>query len=108
MAAVTAAEISDPSPDVNKPIEHAIHTVKAAFLRALQEGAAAGLTGRRAQTLVFDLWNSKVTPAAVAADVATLPDTVRAIVTPTGQRFVARDGKRYEGSGGDWAPRGLR
>lgn len=96
------------SPDMNKPVEHAIHILKAAFARALVEGKAARLTAKRAQRLLVELFESKVTAASVAADVATLPDTMRAIATPRGQEFVGRDGRRYAGSGGDWAPRGLR
>lgn len=100
--------IAPASPDMNKPIEHAIHALKAAFARWLVGGAAARLTAHSAQHNLVRLFHEKVTAASVAADVATLPDTMRAIATPRGKEFVGRDGKRYAGSGGDWAPRGLR
>lgn len=100
--------IAPGSPDMNKPVEHAIHTLKAAFARELAAGAAARLTAKGAQALLVRLFREKVKADSVAADVATLPDTMRAIVTPRGQEFLGRDGKHYAGSGGDWAPRGLR
>lgn len=103
--------IAPSSGDMNKPVEHAIHTLKAAFTRWLMEGGATNLTPARAQSKLEELFFSTVTQASVAADVETLRDTMRAIVTPKGQRFTASTGnppKEYEGSYGDWAPRGLR
>lgn len=96
------------SPDMNRPAEHVIANIKSEFIRRLQQGAAAGLTAKKAQALLQRVFHETVTAANVEADARGLVDTMRVIAAPKGAAVTLPGGRQVEGSGGDWAPRGLR
>lgn len=95
------------APDKHKPIEHVFAFLKRQLHAELYR-CSYTMTPSQAQQKQRDIFYGQVTPASVAADVATLPCVYKLVSTPCNQAVFLPDGNWKCGTGGDWVPRAYR
>lgn len=88
------------SPDIQKPVEHAIGFIKRRFRHRLLSSPRP-LTAREMQRLVEEVAFEYPT-ASIQKDVLSLPLTYGVIATPRGQMYKAENGSLHPGCGGGW------
>lgn len=99
-AGITMRKNPKQSPDIQKPVEHAIGFIKRRFKHLLLSSPQP-LSAREMQRLVEEV--AFTYPAAsVQKDVFSLPLTYGVIATPRGQMYQAADGSLHPGCGGGW------
>lgn len=96
------------SPDMNSPAEHAISLLKRKWFAAAEAAGYEKLTAASAQALLVEVFEAEVTPDIIRKDVERLYTTMRVIAADKGVLLRGRGNKMVRGTGGDWAPRGLR
>jgi hypothetical protein len=99
------------SPDMNSPAEHAISLLKSKFFAAADGAGYEKLTAASAasaQALLAKVFRKEVKAVSVKKDVDRLFITMRVIAAGEGVPVRGKGNKMVEGTGGDWAPRGLR
>lgn len=95
-------EIPPYSHDINRPIEHIFGTMKHKIREALYFEYKKYNTGRKLQTLVWDMFHKHLPNKHVQRDVDGLPYLWRVLSTPYGIRFMDDDGREAIGTGGNW------
>lgn len=63
---------------------------------------------KTAQKLLLRVFTDTITASSVAKDAATLPLTMRVIAANEGACVRGPNRQVFRGTGGDWAPKGLR
>lgn len=96
------------SPDINKVAEHTIANVKAGFFDLVYAYPGPRLTARKAQKLLVQAFEERITSDSVAADAASLPLTLQVIAHDKDEQFEGVDGQLHMGSGGDWPAKRYR
>lgn len=104
--------LSTHSPDIHKVIEHTFARFKTLLHQKIFENfARKGVVQpsmHEVRRLIEEALHEVAKPATIAADQKTLPVTLQIIKHDEGQRFRLADGREFEGSGGNWPPKGFR
>lgn len=96
------------APDMNKVVEHMFPILRRKLHDAIYSlPHPHTLTARQAQALLWDVFEH-IDPSSIAADVASLPLTLKVIATEAGHHFRWSDGTTHIGSGGNWPDRRYR
>jgi len=94
------------SPDIHKVIEHEVHRVK--DVTKDEVGKHPELhTAREMQALTRKVFYQGMAES-VLRDCISLLDTLKAVALPQGFVMHSHTGAPHAGTGGDWAPTGLR
>ena len=99
-AGITLIKNPKQSPDIQKPVEHAIGFIKRRFKHKLLSSPQP-LSAQAMQRLVEEVASDYPT-ASVQKDVFSLPLTYGVIATPRGEYYKAEDGSLHPGCGGGW------
>lgn len=104
--------LSAHSPDMHKVIEHTFARFKSVLHHRIYENfAKTGVVQPSkddVKRLIEEALREVAKPTTIAADQQSLPITLQIIASDEGQRFTVADGREFEGSGGNWPPRGFR
>lgn len=90
------------SHDINRPIEHVFGTMKHRIREELYFEYMKYDTPAKLQTMVWDLFHTRMPPQHVEKDVAGLKRLWQVLSTPYGIRFLDDDGCEAVGTGGNW------
>lgn len=105
-------ELSAHSPDIHKVVEHTFARFKPRLHGQLYARfAARGVAEPSMDEVRVELESALAWAAraeTIAADQASLHITLGIIATEVGQQYVMPDGRHFDGSGGNWPPRGFR
>lgn len=97
------------SPDMHKVIEHVFGYIKPAFHQEVYKlGMSKNLTSTSAQELLRRVCHQKITAAGVAADCASLLDTLYIIAGDKGTMHTTRAGQQVECVAGGWPEKRYR
>lgn len=99
--------LSEYSPDLHKPIEHAFAQVKHIVQEELLQPRSKALTAVEAQQLVYDSFK-KISIDSIRRDVDSLPVTYHVVAGDKGVVSQGPDGRYHVCSGGDWPARQYR
>ena len=94
------------SPDFNKLVEHAHGFTKTRF-KQRTEPIKGPNRMEEAKALIRKIVQEDIELESLRADAETMPATMKAVAAKSGT-WVEHNGKKYRGSGGDWAPKSLR
>lgn len=95
------------SPDMNKMAEHAVANIKDWFFDRMVRRGANQLTARMAQQWLIE-FSQQITAESVMRDARSLVDTMNVIRSPTHRVITTMDGRKVNGTAGDWPPSFLR
>lgn len=95
-------------PDGHKVVEHVFPNLKSSFFKKLIDVGAANIDSKKAQDLLVEVFESKVTADSISHDTQTLPLTMKMIAKDKGKVFEFGNGQYYTGTGGGWPPKRFR
>lgn len=95
-------------PDGHKVVEHVFPNLKSSFFKKLIDVGAANIDSKKAQDLLVEVFESKVTADSISHDTQTLPLTMKMIAKDKGKVFEFGNGQYDTGTGGGWPPKRFR
>jgi hypothetical protein len=99
--------LSEYSPDLHKPIEHAFAQLKHTVQEQLLQPRSQPLSAAEAQQLVYDSFKA-ISTDSIKKDVDSLPVTYHVVAGEKGVVSQGPDGCYHVCSGGDWPARQYR
>jgi hypothetical protein len=99
--------LSEYSPDLHKPIEHAFAQLKHTVQEQLLQPRSQPLSAEEAQQLVYDSFKA-ISTVSIQKDVSSLPVTCHVVAGDKGVVSQGPDGGYHVCSGGDWPARQYR
>lgn len=99
--------LSEYSPDLHKPIEHAFAQLKHTVQEQLLQPRSQALSATEAQQLVYDSFKA-ISTDGISKDVGSLPVTYHVVAGEKGVVSQGPDGRYHVCSGGDWPARQYR